>query len=246
MSDTISPDETLDVLCSEKLQLIQRKRGYRFSIDSLFLANFVHLRKHERLLDVGTGCGIIPIYLTIKGCDNPLVGIELQEELFNLAIRNRALNACNNVQFVHGDVKSFRFPRGFHAVVSNPPYVRENTGRKSPTVERLLARQESLLKLSDLLDAASSSLLGKKGRLYIIYPVSRVAEVLAESRARGLEPRRLRFIHSRDGEGARLFLLECMREGGVEVKVEKPLYVFSGNGYTEEVQAYYRIKGHGA
>ncbi|HAR96683.1 MAG TPA: SAM-dependent methyltransferase [Deltaproteobacteria bacterium] len=240
MPDSIGPDETLDVLCGEKLRLVQRKKGYRFSIDSLFLANFVHLNRHERLLDVGTGCGIIPIYLSIMGYGNPLVGIEIQECLFDLAVRNQLLNGCDNVQFVRGDVNSFRFPHGFHAVVSNPPYVRESTGRKSPTAERLLARHESLLKLPALLGAASSSLLGKKGRLYIIYPVSRLAEVLAESRARGLEPRRLRFIHSREGERARLFLLECMREGGVEVKVEKPLYVFSGDRYTEEVQAYYR------
>lgn len=240
MPESIGPDETLDVLCSEKLQLIQRKKGYRFSIDSLFLANFVRLRKHERLLDVGTGCGIIPIYLSIMGCTNSLVGIEIQEELFNLAVRNQALNECGNIQFVRGDVRSFRFPRGFHVVVSNPPYVKENTGRKSPTIERLLARHESLLQMPALLDIASSALLGKKGRLYIIYPVSRLAEVLAEARMKGLEPRRLRFIHSREGESARLFLLECMREGGVDVKVEKPLYVFSENGYTEEVQAYYR------
>jgi tRNA1Val (adenine37-N6)-methyltransferase len=240
MPEYVSPDETLDVLCSEKLQLIQRKKGYRFSIDSLFLANFVRLRKHERLLDVGTGCGIIPIYLSIMGCTNQLVGIEIQEELFNLAVRNQALNACGNVQFVQGDVKSFHFSRGFHVVVSNPPYIKENTGRKSPTVERLLARHESLLKMPTLLDIASSSLLGKKGRLYMIYPVSRLAEVLAEARARDLEPRRLRFIHSRAGEPARLFLLECMREGGVEVKVEKPLYVFSEKRYTDEVQGYFR------
>lgn len=240
MPDSIGPDETLDVLCGEKLRLIQKKKGYRFSIDSLFLANFVRLRKQERLLDVGTGCGIIPIYLSVMGCGNPLVGIEVQEELFNLAVKNQVLNGCDNVQFVRGDINSFRVPHGFHVVVSNPPYIKENTGRKSPTAERLLARHESLLKMPALLDIASSSLLGKKGRLYIIYPVSRLAEVLAESRARGLEPRRLRFIHSREGESARLFLLECMREGGVEVKVEKPLYVFSEDGYTEEVQAYYR------
>lgn len=240
MPESIGPDETLDVLCSEKLQLIQRKKGYRFSIDSIFLANFVRLGKHERLLDVGTGCGIIPIYLSIMGCSNPLVGIEIQEELFNLAIRNQALNGCGNVQFVQGDVRSFKFPKGFHVVVSNPPYVKENTGRKSPTVERLLARHESLLEMPSLLDVASSFLLGKKSRLYIIYPVTRLAEVLAEARAKGLEPRRLRFIHSREGEPARLFLLECMRECGIDVKVEKPLYVFSEKGYTEEVQAYYR------
>jgi tRNA1Val (adenine37-N6)-methyltransferase len=240
MPSSIGPDETLDVLCGEKLRLIQKKKGYRFSIDSLFLANFVRLRKHERMLDVGTGCGIIPIYLSIMGCDSPLVGIEIQEKLFNLAVRNQALNGCENVQFVLGDVNSFHFSHGFHAIVSNPPYIRENGGRQSPVAERLLARHESLLKMTALLDMASSFLLGKKGRLYMIYPVFRLAEVLAESRARGLEPRRLRFIHSREGTAARLFLLECMREGGAEVKVEKPLYVFSEKGYTEEVQAYYR------
>jgi tRNA1Val (adenine37-N6)-methyltransferase len=239
MSEPLGSDETLDVLCSEKVRVIQKKHGYRLSMDPLLLANFVTLKGHETLLDVGTGCGIIPIYMAAKGCGNRLTGIEIQDELYELSLRNRELNGCLNVEFFKGDARICRKNLGsFHVVVSNPPYVRERTGRKSPGPSRSLARCETALDLPALISVASSMLFSR-GRFYLIYPAKRLAELMHESKSKRLEPKRLRLVHSRPGEPAVLFLVECVKDGGVDLKVEPPLYIFSDDGYSQEVRAYY-------
>ncbi len=239
MPDSVGTDETLDILCNEQVRVIQKKKGYRLSMDPLLLANFIHLKRHETLLDVGTGCGIIPIYMAKRGCANRLVGIEIQDELYDLAVRNKDLNGCTNVEFFKGDVRNSAKRLGtFHTVVSNPPYVKERTGRRSPGPSRLIARHESELDLAALLSVASS-LLATRGRLYLIYPAKRLGELVHESKSRHLEPKRLRLVHSRAGEEAVLLLLECLKGGGVGLKVEPPLYIYVDGDYTEEVKAYY-------
>jgi len=232
-------DETLDILCNGKVRVIQKKKGYRFSMDPLLLANFIRLKRHETLLDVGTGCGIIPIYMARRGCINRLVGIEIQDELFDLALRNRDLNGCGNVEFFRGDVRDKGRGLGcFHVIVSNPPYVKEKTGRRSPGASRLVARHESELDLEALLSCAAS-LLSTGGRLYLIYPAKRLGEIVHGAKSRHLEAKRIRFVHSRAGEPAKLLMIELLKGGGVGVKVEPPLYLYADGAYTEEVEAYY-------
>jgi tRNA1Val (adenine37-N6)-methyltransferase len=239
MPESIRPDETLDVLCDEKVRLIQKKKGYRLSMDPFLLANFVTLKRHETLLDIGTGCGIIPVYLSRKGIENRIVGIEIQEELYDLSLRNKELNGCANVTFVKGDVRTVGKDLGtFHAILSNPPYIKERTGRKSPGQSRLLARHESALDLPSLL-AAASSLLATHGRFSLVYPAGRLAELLYTAKSLGLEPKRLRPVYSRQGEPAVLSLVECIKNSGVSLKVEPALYLFAENDYTEEVKTYY-------
>jgi tRNA1Val (adenine37-N6)-methyltransferase len=235
-----APDETLTVLCQGRLRLFQKKGAYRFSIDPILLANFIHLKKRERMLDIGTGCGIIPLYMAARYPDNAFTGIEIQEDLFDLADKNLRINGCQNVQFLKGDIRAVarKVNAPFHVIVSNPPYVKKDTGRKSPQQSRYIARYESLLDLESLC-AASTSLLYTKGRLYLIYPAQRLAELVATARAYDLEPHRLRLIHPRGSEPANLFLIECLKGGGSELKVEKPLYIYDGSAYTEEVRSYY-------
>jgi len=233
-------DETLDAICGQNLKLVQKKKGYRFSIDPILLANFVALKTGQRMLDIGTGCGIIPLYMAARGAANPMLGVEIQEELYHLAQRNRELNRADDVQFLKGDVRSLRAATSglFHVVVSNPPYVKQRTGRSCPTRSRYLARQESVLDLPALLSAAKR-LLYSRGRLCLVYPSRRVGEVVFEAKARGLEPKRIRFVHPRPGEPSNLFLLECVKDGGPEVTVMEPLYVYRGEAYSDEVQSYY-------
>jgi tRNA1Val (adenine37-N6)-methyltransferase len=241
----IEEDETLDILCHDELKIIQKKDGYRFSMDAILLARFVTVKRDERLLDIGTGCGIIPIYMSKSGHSNPMLGVEIQEELFSTAQKNIELNNCENVQFIHGDVrllagtlkKTF-----FHVIVSNPPYTKEHTGRKSPKQSRLIARYESQIDLEIFL-SISSALLDKKGRLYLIYPSKRVGELIYTARKYRLEPKRLRFVHPKKEESANLFLVELIKEGGIEVIVEKPLYIYDNDQYTDEVESYYHLKG---
>ena len=92
MTEAVGQDETLDILCEDRLQIIQRRDGYRFSIDAILLANFITLKKHERLLDIGSGCGIMPIYMSKKGFANEMLGVEIQKDLYDASLRNKTLN----------------------------------------------------------------------------------------------------------------------------------------------------------
>jgi len=243
MTKAVGRDETLDILCEDRLQIIQRRDGYRFSIDAILLANFVTLKKHERLLDIGSGCGIMPIYISKKGYVNAMLGVEIQKDLYDASLRNKTLNYCDNVDFICGDITSWaqtlkRSP--FHVVISNPPYTKERTGRKSPYHSRLVARYETSLHLSDLI-SVSSSLLYKKGRFYVIYPSRRLGELISIAASYKLEAKRLRFVHPKKNEEANLFLAEFIKEGGVGTSVEQPLYIFENSRYTDEVKGYYTL-----
>jgi tRNA1Val (adenine37-N6)-methyltransferase len=238
-------DETLDVLCKDKLRIIQKKNGYRFSIDPILLANFLILKKHERLLDIGSGCGIIPVYLCKKSYGNEMLGIEIQEDLYNVSLKNKTINDCRNVSFMHGDIKvlaQLLKQSPFHVVVSNPPYTKEKGGRKSPQHSRLVARYETFLTLPDLM-MTTSSLLFRKGRFYTIYPSRRLGELIGFARLNSLELKRLRPIYPRRDKEANLFLAEFIKEGGIGAKIEQPLYIFGNSGYTDEVKKYYILNG---
>ena len=243
MTEAIGRDETLDVLCEDKLQLIQKKDGYRFSIDAILLANFITLKKHERLLDIGSGCGVMPVYLSKKVYSNSMLGVEIQKDLFDVSLRNKTGNTCDNIDFLHGDITSLAHNlknSPFHVIVSNPPYTKSRTGRKSPGQSRLLARHETTLNLS-LLISVSSSLLFKKGRLYIIYPSRRLGELICEAKSGKLELKRLRFVYPKTNVGANLFLAEFIKEGGTGTTIEQPLYIFENSRYTDEVRSYYTL-----
>ncbi|OPX98920.1 MAG: tRNA1(Val) (adenine(37)-N6)-methyltransferase [Syntrophorhabdus sp. PtaU1.Bin002] len=244
MSEVLGPDETLDILCNERLRIIQKKQGYRFSIDAILLAHFVVLKKHERLLDIGTGCGIIPAYIVKKGYRNEMVGVEIQKDLYDVALKNKILNNCDQVTFLHGDIgsKSKDLKTSpFHVVVSNPPYTKERSGRTSPQPSRLVARYESFLNLESLVSIAAS-LLYKKGRFYVIYPSRRLGEIISAARDNKLELKRVRFIHPRKKQGSNLFLAEFIKDGGIGTAIEAPLYIYENGQYTDEVKGYYILE----
>ncbi|MCS7280393.1 MAG: methyltransferase [Desulfobacterota bacterium] len=239
----IGDDETLDVLFNEKLFFIQKKEGYRFSIDSILLCNFVELKEGDRVLEIGSGCGIIPIYLTFRGFKNRFLGVEIQEELYRLSEKNKIINRCENVQFIHGDIRVLKEElkkEPFDVIISNPPYTREESGRKSPKKSLHLARYETSLRLEEIMDVGRL-LLKFLGRLYLIYPAYRTSELIYFGKKHMLEPKRLRFVHSRAEEEANLVLADLRKGAKTGVRVERPLYVYSGSEYTEEVKTYYEL-----
>ncbi len=242
MRDIVGKDETLDILCNEHLKIVQKKTGYRFSIDAVLLAAFVVLKKHERLLDIGSGCGIIPIYIAKKGCTNNMTGVEIQRDLYETAQKNRAINECEkHIHFINADIRSLlkdmkKTP--FHVIVSNPPYTKRQSGRMCPGHSRLLARCEETLDLEALASAASALLL-EKGRFYIIYPARRFGELVHAAESRRLALKRLRPVYPRRDEKANLVLAEFVKDGGVGATIEKPLYVYDGDTVSMEVKNYY-------
>jgi len=221
-----SLDETLDLFLDGKLQVIQKKKGYRFSVDALLLSQFVTIRKNERVIDLGTGCGILPLLLSQNARTNSFVGVEIQRDLVECAEKNVALNHLEDrISILKQDFRELRtiFPQGaFDVVLSNPPYRECRTGRLNPSMDKAIARHEIKGKLEDLISIASY-LLPPRGRCYLIFPALRTVDLFVALRKGKLEPKRIQFVHPRMGEEAKFTLAESFKTSGVELKIMRPL-----------------------
>jgi len=238
--------ETLNNLSIGHIQLLQAEKGYRYSLDPILLTRFVNVKKSRQIVDLGSGGGILPILLARLSDATALIGIELQTGLADRATRNVGLNSLQHrVDILQGDVRNIRAlvpGNSTDLVVSNPPYRQLKSGRIAPNDERAAARHELFGGLADFV-AAASWLLKNGGNFSVIYLAERLPDLLCQTVAAGIEPKRLRMVHPRQGEGAKMVLLEGCKGGRPGLLVEKPLYVYkdnkSGRDYTEEVQQMY-------
>ncbi len=238
-------EETRDSLFDGRLVCIQHKKGYRFSVDAVLLAHFIAPRKKERLLDLGTGCGILPLILLFRygGYDLRCVGVELQPGLAALAEKNFSANGFDQAAVVHGDIRNIAelvAAESFDQVVCNPPFYPAVSGRISSNSEAALARHQSSGGLVDFLRAAHFALVNR-GRAAFIYPAEQSGEFIACARDEGLEVKKMRHIYGYSGQSARLTLFSCIKNGRSELEVAPPLYMYTRkNGdYTDEVAAMY-------
>ncbi len=237
-------EETLDTLFEGNLKIIQSKEGYRFSIDALLVAHFCSPRPKDRIMDLGTGCGVIPLILAHRRKDAEIIGVELQPPLAALARRNVALNGFSRrIQILEADLKDIRSAEkqeAFDLVLSNPPYYEVETGRINPQAEKAGARHEVYAKLEDLLLTASH-ILSKKGRLVMIFPASRASDLIRKLAQRRMEPKRLQFVHSRAKDAARFLLIEARKEGQPHVEISPPLFLYDDKGdYTPNAMEVFR------
>ena len=226
MNPLPSPDETLDTFFNGKLQIIQKKKGYRFSIDAVLLSQFIKIRKNERVIDLGTGCGILPFLLSHTTKAHSFVGVEIQKGLAECAKKNVVLNHLEDrISILKQDFRELKgtFPPGsFDVALSNPPYRKFRTGRINPSLEKAIARHEIKGTLKDLISIVSY-LLPPKGRCYLIFPALRIVDLLVVLRGEKLEPKRLQFVYPRTGEEAKFILIESIKTSGVELKLMEPL-----------------------
>ncbi len=239
-------EETIDELQAYGLKIIQPRDGYRFSLDPLLLCDFAGIRKEEAAVDLGAGCGVIPLILARKADGATIDGVEAQQEMADLARRNVFLNGLSDrVSIVHVDVTTLRehFPASsFDLVVSNPPYRKRGTGRISPKPGRDDARHESTATLADFL-AAAKNLVRLTGRICFIYHPSRLGELLAEAAALKLSPLRLRMVHGTLAADARMFLIELVKGRKGELKILPPLFVYGEDGeYSGEMKRIFGSK----
>ena len=226
----------------------QSKEGYRYSIEPFLLADFVRMQAGFSVLDVGTGCGVIPLLLALREPDLGITAVEVQESLYNLAVKNMNQNKLSNrVQAIHGDfltVAPTLQKETFDLAISNPPYRKDRTGRKNPSEEKAIARHEILLNLASILKL-SAPLLKPGGKIVLAYPPLRLNETLTEMKTRKLYPSRLRFIHGSRHADAKIFLVEGIKGVRPDCVVEAPLYVYENkNSYTEEMKQIYDSFDH--
>lgn len=221
-------EETVDELRGYGLRIIQPRGGYRFSLDPLLLCDFAGVREGERVTDLGTGSGVIPLILARQCAGASFVGVELQEEMVELARRNVDLNGLTErIEIIGADVLALRgrYPvSSFDLVVANPPYRRQGTGKVSPRAGRDAARHETTAGLADFL-AVAKYLVRPAGRICFVYHVSRLAECLAEAERLRLVPSRLAFVHGAPQAEARMFLVELLKGRKRELRVLPPIFV---------------------
>ncbi len=246
---TSLPDETLDDLTIGGLKILQAKNGYRFSLDPVLLNGFISGVRDCRVLDLGTGNGIIPLLLSARNEALSIAGVEVQQAMAERAGRTMALNGLEaSVQIIQGDIRALPFDgleaAAFEVVTANPPYRAPDTGRVAPDDERGMARHELAGGLDTFLRAADS-MLKTGGSFYVVYLAERLAELLTGMASFKLEPKRLRCVHSRAGQPASLVLVEGRKNGRPGMQVESPLVVYEGEGrdYTDEVLIMYGLGG---
>ncbi len=233
-------EETVDELRGYGLRIIQPRGGYRFSLDPLILCDFAGVREGARVIDLGTGCGIIPLVLARQCESATIVGVDSQEEMADRARRNVLLNGLNSrVEIVGADVVSLRerfAVSSFDLVVANPPYRKPGTGRVSPKAGRDRARHETTATLADFLGMAKY-LVKPTGTIAFIYHPVRLAEFFTAAAALKLAPLRLRMVHGNGQTPARMFLLELAKGRRADLEVLPPLFVYDTDGeYSDETK----------
>jgi tRNA1Val (adenine37-N6)-methyltransferase len=224
----VRSEESFDELKEYGLRVVQPRHGYRFSLDPLLLCTFAAAGEGDRIIDLGTGCGVMPLVLARTAAQTQIVGVEQQEGLATLAARNVELNGlADRITIVAGDIRELRrrFPvSSFDLVVANPPYRRRGTGRVSPKAGRDDARHESTAGLADFL-AAAKYLVHPGGRICFVYHPLRLPELFAEAARLKLAPLRLRMVHGSAAAEARIFLVEMAKGRRGELRVLPPLFV---------------------
>jgi len=240
---TCGEDERIDDLQRNGYRIIQKKKGFCFGMDAVLLSGFAQVKEGEAAVDLGTGTGIIPILLEAKTKGKHFTGLEIQEEVAEMAERSVRLNQLEaRVDIVRGDIReaSRLFGKAsFDVVTSNPPYMNDNHGLKNPDLPKAIARHEVFCTLDDVCREASL-LLKSGGRFYMVHRPHRLTEIITSLKTYKLEPKRMKLVHPFADKEANMVLIEAVRGGKSMMKVEAPIIVYKEPGvYTQEIYDVY-------
>ncbi len=235
---------TADTFFNGRIRVKQHRSGYRFSIDAVLIAGQAQPHSGDTVLDLGTGCGIIPLILAYRYPQIKVYGIEVQPELVELAALNAEENGMENQITILGmDMKALQpaaIPEPVDLVVSNPPFRKAESGRINPNRQRAIARHEIKVTLMDVIEAAHR-MLRLAGRFVMVYPAERTTDLLAQMRNGGIEPKLIRMIHSGRHTEAKLILVEGNKGGRPGVKIGPPIVIYDQDGsYTDEIEEMFR------
>lgn len=244
MKIELNENERIDDLQYKNLKIIQNEMGFCFGIDSVLLSDFAKkIKRNAEVIDLGTGTGIIPILLCGKTELKRIVGVEVQEEVFDLANRNIKLNNLENkFEVINENIKNLKniYEYGsFDVVVTNPPYKKENTGIKNLNNKKLISRHEITANLEDFIEI-SKYLLKDRGSIYMVHRPERLVDILFLMRKNKLEPKKIKFVYSNVNTEPKLVLIEAVKNAKPFLQIEKNLYIYNENGeYTDEILKIY-------
>lgn len=246
MIDNLKPEERLDDLQVNGYGIIQHPGKFCFGMDAVLLSNFARVKKGEKVLDLGTGTGIIPILLTAKTEGERFVGLEIQKESADMARRSVAHNHLEGkIEIVNGDIKEASELFGlssFDVITTNPPYMIGRHGIANASDTKAIARHEVLCTLEDIL-RESAKILRPGGRFFMVHRPFRLAEILSTMVEYKIEPKRMRMVHPFVDKEPNMVLIEGVRGGNSRMTVERPLVVYKEQGvYSDELLGEYGLK----
>ena len=235
--------ERLDDLHRNGYKIIQNPRFFSFGMDAVLLSAFAKVYKNEKHMDFCCGNGIVPILLEAKCMGTSFWGMEIQEQLADMASRSVALNGLEEkINIIRGDIKEAAGMLGhgaFDVITVNPPYMATGSGFENENSPMAIARHEIMCNLDDVA-AAASKLLRFGGRFYMVHRPGRLTDIMFTLRKYSLEPKILRFVQSKVDEPPNTLLIMAAKGGKVHLNVEKPLIVYDEQGkYTREVHGIY-------
>ena len=239
----ILEDERIDDLQCKGYQLIQKPKGFCFGVDAVLLSDFAKVKKSQRVLDLCTGSGVVPILLAAKTEGEEFYGLELQPDYADMAGRSVKLNHLENkVKIVCGDVKEIKTlfpPVSFQVVTVNPPYMTEHHGLTNLYESKTIARHEVMLCLEDVI-AAAGYVLPESGSFFMIHKPFRLAEIFECMKQYHIEPKRMRLVHPYVDKEPTMVLIEGTKGGKPRITVEAPLIVYKEQGvYSDEIYQIY-------
>jgi len=234
--------ERIDDLQVKGLKIIQNPEGFCFGIDAVLLANHVKLKPGDRVVDLGTGTGIIPILLAGKSKTCGFQGLEIQDSVFRMAKRSVLLNGLEDrIEILQGDIKTVTdlFSKSIYDVVTaNPPYMHRE-GLINPKDAKAISRHEVACNLEDVVKGASA-LLRTHGRFYMIHRPNRLVDIMYYMRKHDVEPKELTMIQSKKGKAPKLLIIEGKKGSKRELKIKEPLIIYEEDGsYTKDALALY-------
>ena len=235
----LQPNERIDDLQRSQLEIIQNPGRFAFGMDAVLLSGFARAAKGDRVLDLGTGTGILPLLMSAKTEAEHFVGLELQPESADMARRSVQMNELEKrIEIVTGDIKeadALFAAASFDVITSNPPYMTDRHGLQNPNDALAIARHEICCSLENLVSAAEK-LLRPGGHFYMVHRPFRLAEIMVTLCAHHLEPKRMRLVYPYADREPNMVLVDCVRGGRPRITVERPLIVYEAPGrYTDEI-----------
>lgn len=244
MKIELNENEKIEDLQFENLKIIQNKKGFCFGIDSILLADFAkEIKKEAKVLDLGTGTGIIATLLCKKTKLKKIIGIEKQKEVFEMAEKSIKLNQLENqFEIINEDIinlKNKLEKNSFDVIVTNPPYKKKNTGIKNKEEKKIISRHETTATLEDFIKV-SKDMLKDKGEFYMVHRPERLVDILNIMRNYKIEPKLLRFIYANKNSEPKLILIKGIKNAKSFLKIQNNLYIYNTQGeYTKEIKKIY-------
>lgn len=240
----LKENERIDDLEFKGYKIIQNSEGFCFGIDSVLLSDFAKdIRHNSKVMDLGTGTGILCILLAGKTKLKEIYGIEIQEEVANMARRSVELNSLQNkVKIINENILNLEniFEKGcINAIVTNPPYKKLNTGLQNDNEKKVISRHEITANLEDFI-RISKDMLKDKGEFYMVHRPERLVDIIYLMRKYKIEPKQIRFVAPKIGKEPNLVLIKGVKNAKEFLKFDNILYVYNEDGsYTEELLRIY-------